>query len=103
MDIKIGSTSFKTRRPSDLDAALIATTGCNAAETAQQLAGWPSAGRIASAVRPFLPEDAPSTPEVAQAIASADDGPELLVSVKKLYADAVAAATTAPASTPAAG
>jgi len=92
MDIKIGSKSFKTRKPSDLDAALIETTGCNAAETARQLEGWPSPGRIASAVRPYLPEDAPSTPELAQAIADADEGPEVLIAVKKLYADAGAPA-----------
>ena len=91
MDIKIGDKSFKTRKPSDLDAALISTTGCNAVETVRHLAGWPTAGRIASALRPFLPEDGPSTPELATDIAAAEDGPELLVSVKKLYADATKA------------
>ncbi len=88
MDIKIGDKSFKTRRPSDLDAALRAATGCNAAETAKQLGGWPSPGRVASALRPFLPEDAPSTPDVARMIAASENAPDVLVSVKKLYADA---------------
>jgi hypothetical protein len=98
MDIKIGGGTLRTRKPGDLDAALIAATGCSAAETAKQLAGWPSAGRIASALRPFLPDDAPSTPELAHSIASAEDGPEVLVAVKTLYADAATAgATTAPA------
>jgi len=102
MDIKIGDKSFKTRKPSDLDAALITATGCSAVETARHLAGWPTAGRIASALRPFLPEEAPSTPELASDIAAAEDGPELLVAVKKLYADA-AKVTTADGSGTAAG
>lgn len=91
MDIKIGDKSFKTRKPQDLDAVLLATTGCNAVEAAKQLGGWPSPGRIASALRPYLPDDAPSTPEIAQMIASADNGPDVLVAVKKLFADAAAA------------
>lgn len=98
MDIKIGEKSFKTRKPSDLDVALLTTTGCNAVEAAKHLAGWPSPGRIASALRPFLPEDAPSVPELAQDIAGADNGPEVLIAVKKLYVDAVSA-TSAPAIT----
>lgn len=93
MDIKIGDKSFKTRKPSDLDAALISTTGCNAAETVVHLAGWPTAGRIASALRPFLPDDAPSTPELASEISALEEGPELLVTVKKLYADAARTST----------
>lgn len=92
MEIKIGEKPFRTRKPSDLDAVLIAATGCNAAETAKQLAGWPSAGRVASALRPHLPDDAPSTPELAHLIAIAANGPEVLVAVKKLYADAEPAA-----------
>lgn len=98
MDIKIGDKSFRTRKPSDLDGALLATTGCNAVEAAKHLAGWPTPGRIASALRPFLPEDAPSVPDLAQDIAGADEGPEILVAVKKLYADA-ASATSTPATT----
>lgn len=97
MDIKIGDKSFRTRKPSDLDGALLATTGCNAVETAKHLAGWPTPGRIASALRPFLPEDAPSVPDLAQDIAG-DEGPEILVAVKKLYVDA-ASATSSPATT----
>lgn len=98
--IKIGKTSYTTRKPADLDAALLETTGCNAAEAARHLAGWPAPGRIASALRPFLPDDAPATPELAAAIAVADDGPEILVAVKKLYVDKAA---PAPAETEGAG
>lgn len=99
MDIKIGDKPFKTRKPGDLDAALRETTGCNAAETAQQLGGYPNPGRIASALRPFLPDDAPSMPELAHMIAVADDI-EILAAVRKLYgSDAV----TPPAATKADG
>jgi len=94
MEIKIGDKSHKTRKPSDLDAALLASTGCNAAETAQQLAGSPSAGRIASALRPFLPDDAPSTPELAHAIAASGQASDYLASVSKLYADVAFAPVT---------
>ena len=97
MSIKIGEKSFRTRKPSDLDGALLANTGCSAVETAKHLAGWPTPGRIASALQPFLPEEAPSVPDLAQDIAGADEGPEILVAVKKLYADA---ATATAASTP---
>jgi hypothetical protein len=98
MEIKIGDKSFRTRKPSDLDGVLISTTGCSAAEAAQHLAGWPTPGRIASALRPFLPDDAPSVPDLAQDIAVADNGPEVLIAVKKLYVDALSA-TSAPATT----
>lgn len=98
MDIKIGEKSFRTRKPSDLDAALLSTTGCSAVETAKHLAGWPTPGRVASALRPFLPDDAPSVPDLAQDIEGADEGPEILVAVKKLYADA-ASSTPATATT----
>jgi hypothetical protein len=94
MTIKIGDKSYSTRKPGDLDAALLATTGCNAAETARILAGYPTAGHIAAALRPFLAEDTPSNPELAQAIA--DDGPDVLIAVRKLYADAAAPPAAEP-------
>lgn len=95
MDITLGGKPLKTRKPTDLDAALLATTGCNATETVRQLNGWPTPGRIASALRPFLSDDAPSTPELADSIARQDTA-EVLAAVKKLYADASVAAVTAP-------
>lgn len=95
MDITLGGKPFKTRKPTDLDVALLSTTGCNAAETVRQLNGWPTPGRIASALRPFLPDDAPSTPELADSIARQDTA-EVLAAVKKLYADASVAAVAAP-------
>ncbi|MCT8002987.1 hypothetical protein NZL82_13990 [Sphingomonas sanguinis] len=97
MEITIGGKAYRTRKPSDLDKALLGTTGCSAAEIASHLGGWPSAGRIASALHPFLPDDAPSAPELAQAIAASEDGPKILVAVKKLYAADEETATAAPA------
>lgn len=102
MEIKIGEKSFRTRKPSNLDAVLIANTGCSAAEAVGHLNGWPSSGRIASALRPFLPDDAPSVPELAQSIASADNGPEVLIAVKKLYAGTEPVEPATPPSDPAA-
>lgn len=102
MEITIGGKAYRTRKPSDLDKALLGTTGCSAAEIASHLGGWPSAGRIASALHTFLPDDAPSAPELALAIAASEDGPEILVSVKKLYApdEAETPATPAPSTKP---
>ena len=99
MDIKIGEKSLKTRKPTDLNAALLATTGCSTAETTAQLGGFPTPGRIATALRPFLNDDAPSTPELAHMIAVAD-GVEVLAAVRKLYGSE---AVTPPAATKAEG
>lgn len=87
MQIKVGETSFKTRKPADLDAALLETTGCDAAETARHLAGYPLAGHVAAALRPFLPDNAPSIPELALAIPVGDDA--FIADVRGLYADTV--------------
>lgn len=102
MEITIGGKAYRTRKPSDLDKVLLGTTGCSAAEIASHLGGWPSAGRVASALHPFLPDDAPSVPELAQAIAASEDGPEILASVKKLYAadEAETPATPVPSTKP---
>lgn len=90
MAIKIGERSLATRRPQDLDAALVAATGCNALEMARILGGYANPGQVATALRPFLPEDAPSTPELAAEIAVCLD--DVLPAVRKLYADAPAPA-----------
>jgi hypothetical protein len=99
MEITIGGKAYRTRKPSDLDKALLGTTGCSAAEIASHLGGRPSAGRIASALHPFLPEGAPSAPELAQVIAASEDGPEILAAVKQLYAADEETATATPATT----
>lgn len=98
MDIKVDKKSFTTRKPSNLDAVLLDTTGCDAAETARHLAGYPSAGRVAAALRPFLPSDAPSVAELAHAIPVGDV--EFMAAVRGLYANVsepAAATSTDPA------
>lgn len=87
MQFTVGDKSFKTRKPADLDAALLETTGCDAAETARHLAGYPLAGHVAAALRPFLPDNAPSVPELALAIPVGDDA--FIADVRGLYADTV--------------
>lgn len=96
MEIKIGGKTLKTKKPGDLDAVLIAWTGCSAAETATQLASWPSPGRLASALHPFLADDAPSVPELA-AMISEDQDVEIIGAVQKLYAVEASPSSAAPA------
>lgn len=83
--MKIGDKDFKTARPDNLDDQLVAPTGCNAAEIAQHLGGTPLANLIAAAVRPFLPDGAPSVPELAAAI-GADGYDAALAQARALYA-----------------
>jgi hypothetical protein len=93
--IKIGKVELRTSRPKDLDAALIAATGVNAAEMASMLRGYPRAQTIAQALRPFLAEDGPSMPELASEIALADMR-EVQAKVAKLYGEVETEASPAP-------
>lgn len=88
MTITIAGKQLATRRPKDLDAALIATTGCDAAENLRIISGQPLPGRIAAAVAPFLPEDAPPASELATMIEQdlAGDRSTLVADAKKLFA-----------------
>ena len=61
--IQIGEAKFNTRRPADLDGALIASTGCSALETQRWLQGSPLPARIAAALAPWLSGD--EVPDVA--------------------------------------
>lgn len=85
MEIKVDKKTFSTRKPSNLDTVLLDATGCDAAETARHLAGYPSAGRVAAALHPFLPGDAPSIAELAHAIPVGDV--EFMAAVRGLYAN----------------
>lgn len=91
--MKIGDKTYTPARPDDLDDQLVASTGCNAKETADRLNGSPIAGQVAAALRPFLPKSAPSVPELASAI-TADDLSRIRGEVAELYA---AKAPAAPA------
>lgn len=90
---KLAGKDVKTSRPTDLDKALLATTGCSAAEIDTILAAGPD--RAAQALRPFMTEkDAFPGHDLARAIAS---DPEALANIRQLYANAVA---EKPAPTP---
>lgn len=94
MTITIGGASLPTRKPKDLDERLISATGCNAAETAVALGGFPIAGRVEAALRPFLGEEAPSSVELAASIYEemGKDGSTIVADVLALYASTDAAA-----------
>lgn len=67
--IVIGGQSYPVACPSDIEARLLAATGCSAVELAGALGDF-TTGNIAHAVRPFLADDAPSAPELAQGFAA---------------------------------
>ena len=87
MTITISGTTYPTRKPKDLDAVLIATTGCNAAETLGIVSGIPLPGRLAAALHPFLPDDGPLIVELAPAIEQelAKEGNTVVADLKRLY------------------
>lgn len=72
MSIKIGERTLATRRPTDLDVALVEASGCNAAETQRMLGSDASPGHVARALLPFLAEaERPSLAELAAEIHAA--------------------------------
>ncbi|MGE3304283.1 MAG: hypothetical protein AB7M12_14355 [Hyphomonadaceae bacterium] len=72
MKIRIGDRQLTTKRPADLDAQLLASTGCTPGEVALMLSGSPLAGLVARAVEPFLSEeDRAATPDLASEIEAA--------------------------------
>lgn len=86
MAIIIAGKSYATRRPQDLDAKLVAATGCSAAEAQRWLHGSPRASHVAAALVPFMVgADAPVVQELAALIA-ADDVAAVAVQVAALYA-----------------
>lgn len=87
--ITIGGVEYSTRRPTDLDEQLIATTGCSSAEIDRVLSA--GADRAARALRPFLPKDGPEHVDLARAIAN--DPPAIEV-IRSLYADVPSATET---------
>lgn len=102
MTITVAGAKFATRKPADLDAVLIAATGCNAAENAAILNGDPLAVRIAPAILPFLAEP-PALSDLAVLVQRDLDGTDstLLAEVRKLYAPVEP--TPSVAATPAGG
>lgn len=82
MTLKIGTATFATRRPTDLDAQLVNATGCSSAEIDHLLASGPD--RVAAAALPFILKDAPSLVDLARAIAA---DPAAIEQVRALYAN----------------
>jgi hypothetical protein len=78
--IKINGVDVLASKPSDLDAQLLASTGCSSAEIDVLLAGGPD--RAAKALRPFLAVDV--LPGGALALAIASDS-HALGAIRKLY------------------
>ncbi len=100
MPITIGGQSLATTRPDDLDAQLVAATGCNAAEMAAIVSG-PRVGAVmvARALAPFLAADAPRGGELAAEIALDDPsivGREVAKLLREPAAVSVQAAATIP-------
>ena len=62
--IEFNGQKIPTSRPSDVDAALIDATGCNAAEHAAMLARGGTAAQVLQVLRPFLGKDAPPAHEL---------------------------------------
>lgn len=90
---KLAGKDVKVSRPSDLDKALIATTGCSSKEIDTILGAGPD--RAAAALRPFMTEkDAFPGHDLARAIAS---DPEALGNIRALYTDAAAEKSAATA------
>lgn len=72
MSIKIGGKDYRTKKPSDLDAKILASTGLSTSEVANALRGSPLPHLVARALKPFLPEEAPTIVELSSLIA--DEG-----------------------------
>lgn len=87
MAITIAGKQFSTRKPRDLDAALIAVTGCNAEENLRIVSGVPMPGLIAGAILPFLGESAPHRADLARMIEQdlASEGSSIVEDVKRLF------------------
>ena len=93
--IKFGDKEFKTKKPQDLDQRLLGACGINGAEMAAQLRGNPRPQVVARGLLPFLGDDAPSMPELADLI-SRNDVRAIQADVLKLYADQAEAPPVEP-------
>lgn len=99
MNITIGEQSLTTKRPDDLDARLIAATGCTADENRAMLAKVGTPFQIARVLKPMLSDDDRSAGELATAIGEADtfDIRQAVIALLAPDAPAAAAVPAAPA------
>lgn len=70
MTIQIGGRALPTTRPADLEAQLIAITGCSAAENAAMIRNGSTPFQVARALHPLIADDSVS---VADLVAAIDD------------------------------
>jgi len=71
--VTIGERKLPARRPADLDARLVVSTGCTAAEHAAMLRPTSTPGQIARVLAPMLTgKDAPAALELAELIEAGD-------------------------------
>lgn len=91
--MKIGRLTLETAAPDDLDARLLAVTGCSAAEIRAILPEATIASFVAQALVPFV-KDAPPLADLSVAIAVAGLA-EVRSQVIKLYEQALATKGTA--------
>ncbi|MBB5684291.1 hypothetical protein [Sphingobium boeckii] len=94
MTVQIGDKTYRVRKPKDLDAELLATTGCSAAEMEKILAGSPLAHLVARAILPFI-DAKEGEPVVSQGLAeeiAAAGVTAVSIEARKLYAPAAEAA-----------
>jgi len=90
--IIIAGKELPTKRPTDLDAQLVAATGFGVREIDTLLAAGPD--RAARALAPFLDKDAPSVRHLSRDIAG---DPGAIPAIRALYAKAEPEAATPPA------
>ena len=87
MKITIGGITYETRKPEDLDKQVIAATGCSCAELLQSFASAPTPATLAAVLLPHLPDDGPSLPELARAIAAEPDLVGVIRTVRRVAAE----------------
>ena len=94
--MKIGTATYQVKRPNDLDAQLLASTGCSPAELSQILGASPIAGTVAQVLLPFLPEkERPDLATLARQISEAGIV-EVAAAVRALLGDAAPVTEQAP-------
>ena len=72
MTIRIGGRELPTTRPSDLDAQLIAITGCSAAENAAMLGNGSTPFQVARALHPLIADGEISVADLTSMVEAAD-------------------------------
>lgn len=86
MKIKIGGIVYDTRKPDDLDAQVIAATGCSSAELLESFASGTTPTALAAVLLPHLAAGAPALPDLAHAIAAEPDLAGVIRTIRRVAA-----------------